>query len=594
MRVQSSTSRRIRRITAVAIATTFLSQNFAWATCSDGTTFPGGLGFQVGTPALPIADNFAPGVFTGTAKSIFVPDNSVCENNEGTIVGGFVGLPCIVDPSTGQLAPQTHGGHNWVFDQGSTLCKEVAYTMGPAQAFPGQESWLIPPNTGTRCIFLPIIKNVSVGPNSILVTFANLGDIPYQGDVITPVCDPTKLSTATTPNPLNTRANQLGCSISHGVATDSHHADSFLFVSGIKSTMYRYRLTNANDNSQVGSESGKTVGDLDFFAHIFTQNGSPKVDVAAIGLDGMLAVTTSTRRQVQVYTCMDPLGNPGEPTTAINPNFFIPSLQDYTRTKCLTSGQNGLAVDLTTSILADNQPYFGGQRVIQSFQSSPGGASMPGEPASAFYSPAAWPQCHYNGTNPFSQPVPTVNTLVQNLERVFNINPLQGNLTAAGQSGQCGTAQPNGGIFPALATQPGALTRHGGYYDTSLPGWMSVIPTNTGVFVPNPNLTTLTVPGYAYTGPIGGTIDQIKVTVNPLSLQSTYKLRQYATGLTGPTNGIGIAEDLQYPGGAGLVDPSSQAIPPQPGSLMAFTDPSTIGAAGREVVTRMPLCEDLP
>jgi hypothetical protein len=46
------------------------------------------------------------GVFTAAAGSIFIPDVSVNELN---------------DPSK----PLTGGGHNWVFDQGSTLCKET-------------------------------------------------------------------------------------------------------------------------------------------------------------------------------------------------------------------------------------------------------------------------------------------------------------------------------------------------------------------------------------------------------------------------------------------------------------------------------------
>jgi hypothetical protein len=44
------------------------------------------------------------------------------------------------------------------------------------------------------------------------------------------------------------------------------------------------------------------------------------------------------------------------------------------------------------------------------------------------------------------------------------------------------------------------------------------------------------------------------------------------TGLS-ITTGVGIAEDLQ--------------------SLMVYTDPSAIGLAGQEVVTKLPLCEDM-
>jgi hypothetical protein len=556
---------------------TFLSQNFAWAICSDGNPFPTG-GFVVGSAALPIADNFAPGLFTGTAGSKFVPDNSVCENNEGTIdpVTGLIGAPCLVDPATGNPFPLTGGGHNWVFDQGSTTCREVDTTYNaqtaPPGIAPGSETWTIPANdNGVRCIFLPIVRAL-ITANSITVVYTGFGDIPYQGDVITPTCDPTKLSAVGAPNPLNTRLNQLGCSITHGVAIDAQHADSFLFVSGIKGTMFRYRLTNQSNNTVVGSFPGKGVADFDVFSHIFVLNGSPKVNDATVSLDGMFATTTSTRRQPQIYTCLNPLGDPGEPSQPINPNFSIPSTQDLTRTKCLVSGNNGLQVDLTTLFGPDNQIYAGGQSALQSFLSPPGGASMPGQPPTAFYSPAAWPQCHYNGNNPFSQPVPPGNTLMQNLERVFNITPLQGNLTSAGQSNQCGTMQPDVRVATLAASQ------HGGYSDTSL--------------ATNPNLATLSRPGYFYTSPLtGGTISQLKVSVDPISLRSTYKARTYGTGFPGITAGIGVPDDLTYPGGAGLIDPSTGK---QPGSLMVFSDKSTIGAAAQEALTRLPLCEDIP
>jgi hypothetical protein len=114
-----------------------------------------------------------------------VPDNSVCENNEGTIdpVTGLIGAPCLIDPATGNPFPLTGGGHNWAFDQGSTTCRAVDTTYNAATAppgiAPGSETWQIPANDGVRCIFLPIVKSVVITPNAILVTFLNLGDIPY-------------------------------------------------------------------------------------------------------------------------------------------------------------------------------------------------------------------------------------------------------------------------------------------------------------------------------------------------------------------------------------------------------------------------------
>ena len=86
MRIDT-TGRRLRRLTSVAIATTFLTQNFAWAVCSDGTTFPprnqGFVNTTLGTVA-PSLQNMSPNIFTATAGSVFVPDNSAFENNDPT------------------------------------------------------------------------------------------------------------------------------------------------------------------------------------------------------------------------------------------------------------------------------------------------------------------------------------------------------------------------------------------------------------------------------------------------------------------------------------------------------------------------------
>jgi hypothetical protein len=40
------------------------------------------------------------------------------------------------------------------------------------------------------------------------------------------------------------------------------------------------------------------------------------------------------------------------------------------------------------------------------------------------------------------------------------------------------------------------------------------------------------------------------------------------------TTGLGVVDDL--------------------GSLMVYTDPSVVGTAAAEVVTKLPLCEDMP
>jgi hypothetical protein len=167
-----------RRALLATTAALSLGQNAAWATCLDGTTFPAG-GYQIGSKPVAVAANWSPNVFTSTEGSVFIPDSSTTDQTTGAPTGG---------------------GHNWAFDQGSKLCK-----LGDDGKKGGTTTtgWILPPNTSQDCIVLPVIKGGKV---------TNLGDIPFQGSVVTPTCDPTKLSgfalspTVTTPlpNPLNT------------------------------------------------------------------------------------------------------------------------------------------------------------------------------------------------------------------------------------------------------------------------------------------------------------------------------------------------------------------------------------------------------
>jgi hypothetical protein len=464
--VSSKLGRRIKRIIAIAAALTLLMQNFAWAVCADGTNLPPG-GYVVGTPPVVNAANWSPNVFTGTTGSLWVPDNSVFEHN---------------DPNQ----PLTGGGHNWVFDQGSTLCKVT--DTGPA----GQVAtgWTIPPNNSTDCIILPIITAGQV---------RNLGDIPFQGDVITPTCDPSLLSQPGFPNPDNTYFNQLGCSISGGLPTTPATATSFLFVAGVKGGMFSIPLTNTL-GPVLGGESGKVVSGQNYYSQIPEQT---LLTNAAISKDGQFAIVTSTKRDLRVWGCLNPLGDPGDPGLPIDPAFF-PS--PGAAVSCMQVGENSLQTDLTTAFGPDNQPYFGGQRVVTSFNSQPGG-NFPG----------SWPNCIWQNAGAAS------------VADAF----------AFGFTDGCGGAQPNNGFVAALVTQPPAIISHG---------------------------------NYMYVGPVGGTVLQIAVTQQPNLGISEYNFRTYITGLSTLT-GLGVADDL--------------------GSLMIFTDPSGIGLASQEVVTRLPLCEDM-
>jgi hypothetical protein len=475
MRTQNSTVKRLRQITALAIASTFLSQNLAWAVCSDGTTLPA-QGFVIGLPPVVNANNWSPDVFTGTSGSIWVPDTSVYEHNDPT-------------------RPLTGGGHNWVFDQGSTLCKVT--DEGSAGALP--TGWSIPPNNPTDCVILPVIVQGRV---------TNFGDIPYQGEAITPICDPTQYvngDPVTGPaRPTNTYFNHLGCSISHGVATTPQTATTYLFVAGIKGGLFSVPLDNV-DNPVVGDEAGKTVSGQNYYSQI--PSGS-LLTSAAVSKDGQFAIATSRQRDLRVWGCFNPLGDPGDPSLPINPNFFVPPGSEV---PCMQVGSNNLAVDLTTAFGPDNQPYFGGQRVVNSFNSVPGSNDVNNPVVTA------WPNCIWQTSGAAS------------LADAFNNNFQNG----------CGSAQPNFAFTAALITQPKALISHG---------------------------------KYMYTGPIGGTIYQFLVKVSPLSGLSEYRFRTYVTGLSIVT-GLGTDDALQ--------------------SLFIFTDPTAIGLAAREFVTKLPLCEDM-
>lgn len=397
MTIQRSSKRSIRRTIALAAAATLLHQNFAWAICADGTTFPAA-GFGAGQPNV---QNWTPGILTATDGSIFIPDNSTFENNDPT-------------------QPLTGGGHNWVFDQGVTLCKMT--DVGPANGL--ATSWAFPPNTPpTSCINLPIVNGTTLGA---------LTDIPGQGEAITPTCNPALLSRLGAPNPANTYFNQLGCSISHGVATTAKTATTFLFLVGPKSGLFNVPLTNVT-NPVVGGEAGKvaaTPGAANYYSDI---PSGQKLNAAAVSLDGRFAMATSNKRLQSIFACLNPLGDPGDPSQPIDPNFTVPPAGTV---KCMSVGNNALATDLTTAFGPDNQPYFGGQRVTNTFDATPGGPI-----------PTAWPQCITQGTN-------------------FTIAQAFQNHSA----NHCGNAVPNGGFFSALVVQPMALISHGSYMYVGLEG----------------------------------------------------------------------------------------------------------------------------
>ncbi|HKD31809.1 MAG TPA: hypothetical protein VKC66_38625 [Xanthobacteraceae bacterium] len=591
MRIEGSTRRRVRRIASVAIATTFLTQNFAWAVCSDGVaTVPAavGAGFQVATtynlgpgPWNPAGgatvlnpNNWSPGIYTATANSLFIPDISG-GGAAGVLTGGCENNDCTTKPLTG-------GGHNWTFDQGSTLCK-AHYEGAPGGA---PTAWSNPVTSPTDCIFTDVITGEQVivlDVNGTLVTITTpitrgITDVPYQGEVLTPTCDPTQYGpipvgapagTILGPGlPSNTFINHLGCSISHGVATEPHGATTYMWVAGIHGGMFVIPLNNITP--QVGGPAGKIPGGHDFYAGIPL---GQKLTTAAVSPDGRFAMATSLRRSPIHYTCFNPLGDPErrnddgstakfpvngtDPVTGgfgIDQFFFV---QPAGSIKCIQSGANGLAVTLSNTFGSDYQPYFGGRRTINSYDSDPGYNI---NTKTTF--PTAWPQCIGKGNT------------TDSIFFAFN----------HGQSNLCLNAVPNGTMDQAGLTQPQTTIRHVVFpgvptYDqtaaqanrtpslTDCPNSPSAFPQFNGWSV-----NTCQSIGYFYAPPIGGTVAQLRLVTDAISGLTVYQIRTYITGLSLVT-GLGVDDGH--------------------GAFVMFSDPSAIGAPGREFVTLWPLCEDM-
>jgi len=470
----STSVRRIRRIAATTTALTFMLQNFAWAVCNDGTNFPPG-GFTAAG-----AVNWSPLTFTGTLGSAWVPDVSVNEHN-----------------NPGE--PRTLGGHDWVFDQGSTTCKMV--DAGGASGPP--LSWSIPPVNGTDCVILPILRNVA---NFLVVV--NFGDIPQHGTTLTPTCDPTILA-----SPSNTYFNQLGCALvrqatGRVTSTTPETAATFLFTAGIKTGLFAYPLTNF-PVSIAGFEAGKISG-IGFTVYEQVPQGQ-KLDWSVITPDGQYLLGASSRNNDSIFACRNPLGDPGDPSQRL-PSFADFSVSQDTSqnnkagVQCMMIGQGGDGRIKGLAVGADGQPYMAGTNIITNFTDFPAciAAGFGGVPAGADPIAAAF---------------------------------------AAHTSNHCGTATPN----DVLNTAPDGVT---------------AIRVETQALVSHGN--------YLYRGVKGGVIYQASVDETGVTSQ-----RFFATGLASPT-GIGFSQDNGTPSA----------------STMLYDDASALGLTAREVIYKLPVCED--
>ena len=559
MRTLNRGGRNIRQITALAIATTFLTQNFAWAVCSDGTTFPAGnQGFVYSTlsTVAPSLANMSPNMFTGTAGSVFIPDNSSFENNNSAVGPSTIALD---GSGIAGLPVAAVGGHNWVFDQGS--CTSKATDTGPADQ--PATGWTFTSNTTTDCILLPVVKTVNGQ-----IIFTSFGVVPLQSQAIVFTCDPTALATAPlTPNPRNTRLNQIGCSIQRlftgaFTAADQTTGPAYLVVSSINGGLFTQKLDNTPNNAK--GDSGRVISELRYFNDI--PDGT-KLTNAAVSPDGHYVIATSIRRNPNVWMCNMPFGDPGRidsppvdnatfaqsyDTLAINPNAV----------KCLTSvATTGLSVTLSNLFGPDGQPYVGGQSGLRAIGANPG----------SIFLPSAWPQCiAFNKGETFTLPAiypyqaaAIGNPTVGNYNAVAQLDAAINDVVHKHSNGGCAFS---GNVSGSPVVQPQSLA---GY--TASNGHM-----------------------YMFSAGLGQPVEQVRIT-QATDGTSHYTFRNYFSGGTGFTTGVGVVPDMSFTG-TGTVDTAGHPTPNPAatgsGSLIVMTDSSGLGLAGQEVMSRLPLCED--
>ena len=563
MRIQTIAGQRIRRVAAVAVASTFLTQNFAWAVCSDGTTFPAGnQGFVYSTlnTVAPHLANMSPNMFTGTAGSVFIPDNSSFENNNSAVGPSTIALN---GSGIAGLPVAAVGGHNWEFDQGSTTCKATDTAAAGAPATGAPSGWAIPSNTTTDCFVLPIPRLLNGQ-----IIFVSFGVVPLTSQVIIPTCDPTALATAPlTPNPRNTRLNQLGCSISQVdtgsfTARDQTVAPAYLATASIKGDLFMLRLDNT-PNTAVG-DSGRIISELIVFADTAGIPLTTPLTNAMVSPDGHYVAATSIRRDVHLYGCNMPLGDPGRIDSPPVPLAqFALSRNTITGVKCMNQiGLTGLQATLSNVWGVDNQPYLGGLTATAPAAGAVTTAGTTGGNPGNWFSPSAWPQCIALGKGEtFTLPAvyPSQSAQFGNYNAVAALDAAIADVFAKHKNGGCQFG-PNAGFSGSPQTMATYAASNGNMY--------------------------------MFAGGTGQSVAQSRLTIDATGA-TNYNTRTYFSPGNGILTGVGVAPDMNFSTGGSVNTLGQTPVGATgSGSLIVMTDVSGLALAEQEAMTRLPLCED--
>jgi hypothetical protein len=369
-----------------------------------------------------------------------------------------------------------------------------------------------------------------------------------------------------TPNPRNTRLNQLGCSLSEldtgtFTARDQTVASAYMATGSIRGGLFMQRL-DVTPNNVVG-DSGRTISELVYFADTQGIPIGTKLTNAMVSPDGHFIIGTSIRRDPLVYGCNMPLGDPGRiDSPPVGLAQFAISTDTISSVKCMNNiGTSGLTVTLSNVWGVDGQPYLGGQRTITT------AGTVGGNPGNWFVT-SSWPQCVVLGkgeTITLPAVYPTQSAPFGNYNAVAQLDAAIADVFKHHKGGGC-LFGPNSGFSASPVVQPNTLATY----------------------------TASNGNQYMFTAGTAQPVVQTRMTQDAIG-QTHYSTRTFFSNGNGFVTGIGIAPDMNFTTAGSVTTagaPTPAAGATGSGSVIVMQDPSGLGLAGQGIMSRLPLCED--
>jgi len=315
-------------------------------------------------------------------------------------------------------------------------------------------------------------------------------------------------------------------------------------------------------------DSGRVITQLIFFADTAGIPLTTPLTNAMVSPDGHYIAATSIRRDVHLYGCNMPLGDPGRiDSPPISAQQFALSQNTITSVKCMNQiGLTGLQVTVSNVWGVDNQPYLGGLRTTNPASTAVTTAGTTGGNPGSWFSPSAWPQCIALGKGEtFTLPAvyPSQSAQFGNYDAVAVLDAAIADVFAKHKNGGCQFG-PNAGFSSSGQSLATYAASNGNMYMFAAGG-------------------------------TGQSVAQARLTIDATGA-TNYNTRNYfSNGILGTITGVGVAPDMNFTTDGsftttGAATPAAGAT--GSGSLIVMTDVSGLGLSVEEAMTRLPLCED--